>query len=156
MMEEKSSTKRVWSREEFILALDLYHRIEFVGRTPSSIGMRLANFANCDPTLKERGVKSLAGAFKLRKPIQDKFECYLWNLIGKVYIEELIGIYKDYNLHISSYLKSHKLDSEYPSLFPRTFESKKLLINDAVAKLNPTFLNCHMVTVYNRKAVNEC
>lgn len=89
-MVEKSTTKRVWSRDEFILALDLYHRIEFgrinktnpdiiklaqfVGRTPSSIGMRLANFANCDPKLKERGVKGLDGAMKLCQPIWDEFE----------------------------------------------------------------------------------
>mgnify|MGYP006906810210 CR=1 FL=1 len=82
-MVERSTTKRVWSRDEFILALDLYHRIgfgrinktnpdiiklaQFVGRTPSSIGMRLANFANCDPKLKERGVKGLDGAIKLLK-----------------------------------------------------------------------------------------
>lgn len=89
-MVERSTTKRVWSRDEFILALDLYHRIEFgrinktnpdiiklaqfVGRTPSSIGMRLANFANCDPKLKERGVKGLDGAIKLCQPIWDEFE----------------------------------------------------------------------------------
>lgn len=57
--------KNLWTREELILAFNLYLKIEFgktlkgnpkvialaniLGRTPSSIGMRLGNFASVDP-----------------------------------------------------------------------------------------------------------
>lgn len=80
---------RLWSREEFILALDLYFRIpfgqisksnpdiiklaDFIGRTPSSVGMRLSNYANCDPELKATGIKGLAGGQQQCQPYWDEF-----------------------------------------------------------------------------------
>ena len=57
--------KNLWSREELILAFNLYLKLPFgkmhkhtpeiielaklLGRTPSSIGMRLGTFASVDP-----------------------------------------------------------------------------------------------------------
>ena len=80
---------RQWTRDEFILALDLYFRIpfprisknnpdiiklaDFIGRTPSSVGMRLCNFANCDPELKARGVKGLEGGYQKCIPYWEEF-----------------------------------------------------------------------------------
>lgn len=68
---------RTWTHEEFILALDLYFRISFgsihknnpdiiklselIGRTPSSVAMRLSNYAANDPELQARGIKGLVG-----------------------------------------------------------------------------------------------
>ena len=59
------AARRLWSREEFILTLNLYLKMTFgqmnqsnpkvkklaelLGRTSSSIAMRLVNFAACDP-----------------------------------------------------------------------------------------------------------
>jgi putative restriction endonuclease len=67
--------KNLWTREELILAFNLYLKLPFgkmhkhnpeiielaklLGRTPSSIGMRLGNFASCDPQLQARGVGGL-------------------------------------------------------------------------------------------------
>lgn len=80
---------RLWTREEFILALDLYFRIpfgqidknnpdiiklaDFIGRTASSIGMRLSNYANCDPKLKAVGIKGLEGGQQKCQPYWDEF-----------------------------------------------------------------------------------
>lgn len=80
---------RLWTRDEFILALDLYFRTpfgqihknnpdiiklaEFIGRTPSSVGMRLSNYANCDPKLKAAGIKGLDGGKEKCQPYWDEF-----------------------------------------------------------------------------------
>lgn len=80
---------RLWTREEMILALDLYFRIpfgrihktnpdiiklaEFIGRTPSSVGMRLSNYASCDPELRAAGIKGLNSGIKTCQPYWDEF-----------------------------------------------------------------------------------
>jgi putative restriction endonuclease len=46
---------------------------ELLGRTPSSIGMRLGNFASCDPDLQARGVGGLKGGMNQVRPIWDEF-----------------------------------------------------------------------------------
>lgn len=82
-------SKNLWSRQELILAFNLYLKIEFgkthkgnpqvielanlLGRTPSSIGMRLGNFASCDPILQARGIGGLKGGMNQVKPIWDEF-----------------------------------------------------------------------------------
>ncbi len=62
------AARRLWSREESILTLNLYLKLTFgqmnqsnpkvknlaelLGRTSGSIAMRLVNFAACDPILQ--------------------------------------------------------------------------------------------------------
>lgn len=81
--------KTLWTREELILAFNLYLKLPFgkmhkqtpeiielanlLGRTPSSIGMRLGNFASCDPHLQARGIGGLKGGMNQVKPIWDEF-----------------------------------------------------------------------------------
>lgn len=81
--------KNLWTREELILAFNLYLKIEFgkthkgnpdvialaniIGRTPSSIGMRLGNFASIDPYHQKRGVGGLKGGMNQVKPIWEEF-----------------------------------------------------------------------------------
>lgn len=78
-----------WSREETILAFDLYCKMPFskisksnkaiielaglIGRTPSSVGLKMSNLASFDPVLKARQVKGMANASKLDKEIFDEF-----------------------------------------------------------------------------------
>lgn len=79
----------LWTREELILAINLYCKLPFgkmhktnaailelaklIGRTPSSVALKLGNFASFDPTLKARGVKGVSNASKLDKAIWDEF-----------------------------------------------------------------------------------
>jgi len=65
--------RRGWTREELIVAFNLYCKIPFgrihirnpliiqlaqsLGRTPSAVSWKLANFARLDPALKRRNVK---------------------------------------------------------------------------------------------------
>lgn len=81
--------QKLWSRDELILAVNLYCKLPFgkmhktnpliielaelIGRTPSSITLKLGNFASFDPTLKARGIKGASNASKLDKTIWDEF-----------------------------------------------------------------------------------
>ena len=81
--------KRFWSREELLLALNLYLKLPFgkmhsrtleviylaklMNRTPSSIAMRLVNFASVDPFHQNRGIKGLAGGKRQVEPIWQEF-----------------------------------------------------------------------------------
>jgi len=81
--------RRLWTREELILALNLYLKLPFgkldsrtpeiiklaeiLGRTPSSISMRLNNFASVDPFHQQRGIVGLKGGKKQVEPIWNEF-----------------------------------------------------------------------------------
>lgn len=79
----------LWSREELILALNLYLKIPFgkmhsrtkeiidlsklIGRTPNAVAIRLTNFAHVDPFHQNRGVKGMSGGKKQVEPIWNEF-----------------------------------------------------------------------------------
>lgn len=79
----------LWTREELVLAINLYCKLPFgkmhktnaaivalselIGRSPSSVALKLGNFASFDPTLKARGIKGASNASKLDKAIWDEF-----------------------------------------------------------------------------------
>lgn len=81
--------RKLWTREELILAFNFYLKLPFgkmsstnkeviqfanlIGRTPSSIAIRLTNFAACDPYHQARGVKGMIGGIKQCQPIWDEF-----------------------------------------------------------------------------------
>lgn len=87
-MAEKYGVK--WSREETILAFDLYCRVPFskinkhnpdiielanlLGRTPSSVGLKMANLANFDKELRARNISGMSNASKLDGEIFREFE----------------------------------------------------------------------------------
>src|SRR6266550_5252223 len=76
-----------WTREHALIALNLYGKLLFgqfhhnnrvimdvasrMGRTPSSLAMKLSNLASLDPVQRARGIKGLSGASK-----QDRI---MWN-----------------------------------------------------------------------------
>lgn len=78
-----------WSRVELIVAFNLYCRIPFgkihtrnpeiislaatLGRTPSALSWKLANFASLDPCLKARKITGATHGSKLEEEIWDEF-----------------------------------------------------------------------------------
>ena len=68
------SERKCWSRDELMIAMNLYCKLSFgqihqrtpiiievsqkLGRTPSSLAMKLVNFASLDPDLQARGAIS--------------------------------------------------------------------------------------------------
>lgn len=85
----KTSDRKRWVRDELIVAFNLYCRTPFgrlhktnpdiirlaskLNRTPSSIAMKLVNFASMDPSHKARNVKGLSNASKEDRKIWDEF-----------------------------------------------------------------------------------
>lgn len=81
--------QKLWTREELILAINLYCKLPFgklhsrtseiinlaelIHRTPNSVAYKLVNFASLDPTLKQRGIKGASNTSKLDKQIWDEF-----------------------------------------------------------------------------------
>ncbi len=81
--------QKLWSRDELILAVNLYCKLPFgrlhrlnpevihlaklIERTPSSVAYKLVNFASLDPSLKARGIKGASNASKLDAEIWNEF-----------------------------------------------------------------------------------
>jgi putative restriction endonuclease len=81
--------QRLWTRNELILAINLYCKLPFgrlhqgnpevielselIGRTPGSVAFKLVNFASLDPSLQARGIKGAANSAKLDREIWDEF-----------------------------------------------------------------------------------
>lgn len=81
--------RRNWTRDELILAFNLYCRTPFgrihnrnpeiialaeaLGRTPSSLSWKLANFARFDPALKKRNISGAGHGGKLEGEVWNEF-----------------------------------------------------------------------------------
>ena len=95
--------RKKWSNDEYIATFNLYLKLPFgkmhhrttevielanlLGRTPSSIAMRLSNFAHVDPFHQNRGINGLAGGKNQCQPIFDK---YIKDRENLMYESELI------------------------------------------------------------------
>lgn len=87
---ETSRTRRNWTREQLILAFNLYCKTPFgrihirnpeiislaraIGRTPSAVSWKLANFARLDPTLFKRSIKGARHGSKEDIKIWNEFQ----------------------------------------------------------------------------------
>lgn len=83
-------TNRRWTEAEVKLALHLYFQLPFgklhsgnpeicdlakiIDRTPSSVAMKLGNFASLDPKITDTGRKGLAGASALDRAVFQLFQ----------------------------------------------------------------------------------
>jgi hypothetical protein len=83
------STSVKWTREDELVALNLYGKLPFgqfdkgntviidvasrMGRTSSSLAMKLSNLASLDPVQKARGIKGLSGATKQDREMWNEF-----------------------------------------------------------------------------------
>ena len=88
-MVENEGIRKRWSEEETLLALYLYFQLPFgklhsgnpeiqqlaaaLGRSSSSVAMKLCNFASLDPKITESGRKGLAGASQLDRATYAEF-----------------------------------------------------------------------------------
>jgi putative restriction endonuclease len=104
-----SVERRLWSRDELILAFNLYCKLPFtkinhrnadvielaglLGRTPSSVAWKLANYARLDPELAKRNVRGATHGSKAEIEIRREFENDWENLafLGEKLRAELEG-----------------------------------------------------------------
>jgi len=83
--------KHNWSREELIVAFNLYCKTPFtkinasnkgvkalapvIGRSASAVALKLANFARLDPALQERNISGMSHGSKGEAEIWNEFNC---------------------------------------------------------------------------------
>jgi len=91
-MDSKNQSEKygtLWSREELLIAFDLYCRIPFkktkannpdiialarlLRRSPASVARKLGNFGSFDPALRQQQVRGLVHTGKLDREIWDEF-----------------------------------------------------------------------------------
>ncbi len=111
--------QRLWTREELILAINLYCKLPFgkmhgsnpevmelarlINRTSGSIALKLGNFASFDPSLQARGIKGASNASKLDGEIWKEF-FNDWNALA-FESELLLAKYKGVSVQ-----QLHKID----------------------------------------------
>jgi putative restriction endonuclease len=142
-----------WTREELIIAFNLYCKIPFsktvktnpqviavanlIGRTPSSVAFKLGNFGSFDPELKKRGIVGLTNAGKLDKEIWDEFNAD-WDSLA--YESELL-ISKRNNRQIEE-----DFQIEIPEI-PIGKEKERLVRT----RVNQSFFRASILSLYNQK-----
>ena len=161
--------------------LDLYYKLPFgklskntsevkelatlIGRTPSSVALRLTNYAACDPYIINSGRKGMVSGIGKCKPFWDYYadnteELFLSaenikaSLLSKP-IEEVLqlnGNYisirpDDYTLIISKELKSFRKYEFYQNNFA-LYEDKQIML-PYKHNPNPLFLKYHLENIFS-------
>ncbi len=98
-----------WTYDELLIAMNLYCKLSFgqlrhgnplivavagkLGRTPSSLSMKLCNLASLDPNLQARGVKGLTSTSQGDRDIWTAFHADWENLgvTSEVRLQQLLG-----------------------------------------------------------------
>ena len=119
-----------WTREHFLIALNLYRKLPFgkldkgnrliidvagkMGRTPSSLAMKLVNFAALDPVLQARGVRGLPGVTKLDRELWAEFQSHS-DTLGPESEQLLHDLFTTNNDHEVDFLQGDRVRIE-PSI----------------------------------------
>jgi putative restriction endonuclease len=146
--------QKLWTRDELVLAINLYCKLPFgkmhkatpeiikfaelIERTPSSIALKLGNFASFDPTLKERGIKGASNASKLDKQIWDEF----YNNWDAALIESEILLAKTKHTTIE------KLNKITIDDLPKEGKEKERLVK---VRVNQSIFRTLILATYNNK-----
>lgn len=115
-----------WSREEHILAFNLYCKIPFtkinssyppifelakiIGRSNGSVAMKLANFARLDPALQARNISGLSQGAKGEEEVWKEFNGNWEDLSWQS--EQILARYKKETIEKSTEINLENLPSE--------------------------------------------
>ncbi len=144
--------QKLWTREELILAVNLYCKLPFgrlhyrnpliaelanlIGRTPSSVALKLVNFASLDPSLKERGIKGAQNASKLDKEI--------WNEFYENWSD--LSFESEKQLAIKSNSSIEKMNSIDENELPQDGKTREQLVK---VRVNQSFFRKAILAAYN-------
>lgn len=94
---KRSTPRRDWTRAELVVAFNLYCKIPFgrihlrnpsiielakaIGRTPSAVSWKLANFARLDPALQKRSIAGATHGARAEVEIWNEF-CHDWDRLA--------------------------------------------------------------------------
>lgn len=145
--------KNNWTREETIIAFNVYCKIPFksssktnptvikyaniIGRSPSALNMKIGNFGRLDPELKKQGITGLINGSKLEEDIWNEFYGN-WNKLA-FESEELIAKYQNKNISDIEELNLEK--------FPEGKDKETKTKN----RVNQSFFRSTVLSSYNLK-----
>ncbi len=139
---------KLWTREELIIAFNLYCKIPFgkihisnpkvielsklIGRTPSAVSWKLVNFASLDPQLQARGIKGASNRSKKDEEIWNEF-FENWDELA-FESEKLLAQYQNRTIETSDELK---------------IKEGKERERRVKTRINQSFFRTMMLTSYN-------
>lgn len=143
-------TPKNWTREETIVAFNVYCKIPFknsskthptiikyagiIGRSPSALNMKIGNFGRLDPELRKKGITGLINGSKLEEEIWNEFNGNWEQLAFKS--EELIAKFQN-----------KKMDDWDIGGFPKG-EDKETVVK---TRVNQSFFRSTVLSSYNLK-----
>ena len=142
--------KNKWSREETIVAFNVYCKVPFksssksnptvikyaniIGRSPSSFNMKIGNFGRLDPELKKHGITGLVNGSKLEEDVWNEFNGNWGKLAFES--EELIAKFQNKQIEEVSFEN-----------FPEGKERETTI----KARVNQNFFRSTILSSYNLK-----
>ncbi len=147
--------RRNWTREETILAFNLYCKIPYgtfhnrnpkiielaklIYRTPNSLALKLSNFASFDPYHKARGIKGMQNTSKLDKKIWDEFTS---NWDGLIFESEQILAAK----------QKTTIEKKFKPVLEDIGDKKgEYRTTEVKARVNQEFFRKVILSIYNNK-----
>ena len=146
--------KDLWTREQLIMALNVYCKIPFkdvkeghpiiqkyaplIGRTPVALKMKVGNFGRFDPVLKAKGIVGLSNGSKAEEPIWNEF----WGNSEKL-------AYESEKLFAE---RAGKTIEEYAAIDMRTIPEGKEREAIVRQRVNQNFFREAVLTAY----LNQC
>lgn len=144
--------QRLWTREELILAVNLYCKLPFgklhsrnmeiidlaqlIGRSSNSVAYKMVNFASLDPSLKARGIKGASNASKLDKDIWNEFFNH-WNALPYE-SEKLLAKFKKTTVEKLNHIPEFEM--------PKEGKTREQIIK---ARVNQFFFRSAILAAYN-------
>src|SRR5215813_15032026 len=132
------ANKVKWTCDHFLIALNLYCKLPFgqydrknsiiidvasrMGRTPSSLAMKLSNFASLDPIHRARGVKGLSNVAKKDRIMWNEFHSNIGTL-GTESEQLLHDLYTEDNNEEVDFLQRDHVRVEHSHVFVGATES---------------------------------
>ncbi|TYB79799.1 HNH endonuclease [Bizionia myxarmorum] len=142
--------KNNWTREETIVAFNVYCKIPFksssksnptvikyaniIGRSPSALNMKIGNFGRLDPELKKKGITGLINGSKLEEVVWNEFNGNWERLAYES--EELIAKFQNKEIEEISFEN-----------FPKGKERETTI----KARVNQSFFRSTILSSYNLK-----
>lgn len=144
--------QRLWTRDELILAINLYCKLPFgrlhrlnpevinlanlINRTPSSVALKLVNFASLDPSLKARGIKGASNASKLDNEIWNEFFKH-WDILPYE-SEKLLAQFKHTTIEQLNHIPEEDL--------PKEGKVREQIVK---VRVNQSFFRSSILAAYN-------
>lgn len=144
--------QRLWTREELILAINLYCKLPFgrlhrlnpevinlaklINRTPNSVAYKLVNFASLDPSLRERGIKGASNSSNLDKEIWNEFFNH-WDVLPYE-SEKLLAKFKHTTVERLCHISEDEL--------PKVGKTREQIVR---VRVNQSFFRSTILAAYN-------